>query len=398
MRHSARLGASALVLSFASVLTVGIVVSAGPAAAAAVAAPAPVVAQHGLGARVSLTSAPAPAPVPVPVRTAVATSSALVVLPTSIDLKKWAVTPGNQGALNSCVPWTIDYAMLGWYSRYSGRLGQPFAPMYTYSQINAGGDWGSDPTAALQLAVTQGNATRAAYPRGDSNWKTAPTAAERFSAAQFKVKSFTTVFVGVNRPGATTLLKQAIATNHPVAIELSVRYGFDYLAKSPTATDTDTTSAVRGDHEVLAVGYDATGLIVQNSWGTGWANGGFGRISWAVVQKDVGEAETITGFAKNATAPSVSVPVVGRAVTVVKGRTNTHAVSWHDTLGDTGAVTANNAWYQVDSGPFVAVRLASAKATSFTLVTKIGHRYRVAARDAAGGHVGTIRYSATFVG
>ena len=137
------------------------------------------------------------------------------------------------------------------------------------------------------------------------------------NAARFKIKGYTTLFAGVSQAGNVTLLKQALATNHPVAIKMSVRHGFDSLANQPSAVDDDTITDIRGDHEVLAVGYDAAGLIVENSWGTGWANGGFGRISWAVVQKDVGEAETIAGFVQAAPAPlpatKTSIPSVHRS-------------------------------------------------------------------------------------
>ncbi len=392
MRHLSRSAACILTLPLLGAFGIGSVVTAEAAVAAPSTVPVSVAAEHGLGA---LTSTVTPAP---PVAAVAARSAAAAVLPVSVDLKKWAVTPGNQGSSNSCVAWVVDYAMLGWYGRYSGRVGQPFAPMYTYSQINGGVDNGSSPAAALRLGVAQGNDTRANYSPGDSNWKTQPTAAQRVSASRFKIRSFTTLFVGANRATNSTTLKQALASNHPVAIEMSVRYGFDYLSKSPSAVDTDTTSAVRGEHEVLAIGYDASGLIVQNSWGTGWANGGFGRISWAVVQKDVGEAETIEGFAQAATAPAAGVPNAGRAVVVVKGVTDKYNVTWHNTLGDTGAVTANSAWYQVDGGRWIMVKLASATSTSFALVARVGHHYRVAARAAAGGHVGAVRYGTTFAG
>jgi hypothetical protein len=390
VRHPARVGVCGL-----AVLILGAVCSARPVSAAPVAATPSIIAGHGLGVRTSETADTSPTP---PLRSAVARSSALSVLPARVDLTQWAMVPGNQGSVNSCVPWAIDYALLGWYSRYSGLVGAPFAPMYTYSQINGGGDWGSDPVTALQLAVTQGNDTRADYSSGDTNWKTLPTSAQRTNAGRFRIKGYTVLFTGSNQPGNSRSLQQALATNHPVAITLAVRHGFDYLATGSIATDTDTTSDIRGNHEILAVGYDATGLIVQNSWGTAWANGGFGRISWGVVQHDVVEAETIDGFVQAATAPTVSVPVVGRAVAVFAARTNKHSIVWRATAGTTGAVTDSRAWVQIDGHAFVSVKLGSSTATSFSLVTVVGHRYRIAVRATAGTKVGTARYSATFAG
>ena len=97
------------------------------------------------------------------------------VLPASMNLRTWAMPVGNQGAVGSCVTWAINYGMLGWYSKKLGRVGQPFAPMYTYSQIHVGGgDNGSYPTDALAVAQSQGSDTKAHYSHGDFDWQDTP--------------------------------------------------------------------------------------------------------------------------------------------------------------------------------------------------------------------------------
>jgi hypothetical protein len=380
------------ICSFVSVVIVGAtVLAAGAASASAESAP---FAAHGLGAR-KPTERLAPR----------AGVFALDVLPASVNLRQWAVAPGNQGQVGSCVAWAIDYGMLGWYSRFSGRAGQPFAPMYTYSQINNGVDNGSDPTAALELAVTQGNDTRADYTQGDYNWRTKPTAAERVNAAHWKIKSYDTLFMSANQAGNATAMKHALATNHPVAIVIAVRHGFDILGANPAAVDNDSTSPIRGYHEVLALGYDSAGLVIQNSWGTDWANGGFGRLSWKVVQKDVEQAQTIEGFAPlppaPPTPPTVTTPTVAVVPTGTGGAAGassvvSYEVTWKGTAGTSGAINHYDAWYQVDGGALVRVPLASPTATSFTLAARAGHTYRVAARASSATKVGVVRYSAQF--
>jgi hypothetical protein len=374
--------ASALVFGVAASLVT--VLGAGSAAAA----PAGL---HPLGARLP-TQRIAP-------RTALARSArALAALPATVDLRRWAVTPGNQGSLASCVAWTVDYAMLGWYSRFQGLAGQPFAPMYTYAQLATSGDTGILPSAALTLATTQGDDTRAHYPQGDTNWKAQPSAAERTNAARFRITGYTTLFIGANQAGITAQLKQALATNHPVAIEIAVRAGFDSLGASPAAVDNDSTSPTRGYHEVLAVGYDAAGLIIQNSWGTAWAGDGFGRLSWSVVQRDVWEAETISGFATVPTLPTVTAPVASyRTATARAGATTPYTFTWKGAAGTSGAITHYEAWYQMDGRALTVVHLASPRATSFTLDARVGHRYRIAVRAGTASRVGAVRYGATFV-
>jgi hypothetical protein len=337
---------------------------------------------HGLGAQLPTQRVAPPRP----------GFAALSVLPASVDLRAWAVTPGDQGAVGSCVAWAIDYAMLGWYSRRDGRPGQPFAPMYTYSQINGGRDEGSSPQAAFQVAVTQGNDTRAHYPQGDYDWRSQPTAAERANAAHYKIKAWHSVFMGANQSGTIDALKHALAAQKPVAVTMAVRNGFDTLGSAPSAVDDDISSSIRGYHEVLALGYDASGLLIQNSWGTGWANGGFGRLSWRVVQYDLWEGNTIDGFA--APAPprvtSVGVGLLGRP------RRNAAALNfravWNATSGTSGAITRYDVWLQ-DGRHTTLRRLTSPLARGLNFVVRKGHSYRVWVRARAGSQVGPMRLS-----
>ena len=376
----------ALTAPVATALTAGAASAAtGPTSSVAAAT----VAAHGLGALVPTTR----------IAPAAGQMSALAVVPASVDLRKWAVTPGNQGALGSCVTWAIDYAMLGWYAHLDGRVGAPFAPMYTYSQIHIGaGDGGSYPSAALQVATNQGNDTRAHYTQGDYDWSTKPTAAEHTNAAQFKIKGSTTLFSGANQAGTVAALKQALAANHPVAIEMAVRNGFDFLGPGSAAVDDDITTGIRGYHEVLALGYDSAGLLIQNSWGTGWADAGFGRLSWRVVQNDVWEGDTIAGFVAPVTAPKVTAPagvvVTTTAATAKAAATVTYKLTWKATTGNSGPVTRYDAWSQTDGGANLAVKLTAVTATSFTFVTHVGHTYRFGVRATAGSHSSAVVFSA----
>jgi hypothetical protein len=325
--------------------------------------------------------------------------SALAVLPVNVDLRQWAVPAGNQGQVSSCVTWAIDYAMLGWYSRYSGRAGQPFAPMYTYSQINGGADVGTYPAAALDIAKTQGSDTRAHYTHGDYDWRTKPTAAEKANAANYKIKSYTTLFMGAGQAASATLIKQALSTKRPVAIEMAVRHGFDVLGAAPTAVDNDSTSAIRGYHEVLAVGYDAAGLIIQNSWGAGWANNGFGRLSWRVVLRDVWEGDTIEGFATPPTPPKLTAPVaaIQTAPGLPAATPITYKVTWTGTPGTSGPITKYDAYYQVDGGALITVKPAPGTSTTFNLVARSGHTYRIGVRATAGTVASRITYGTAFL-
>lgn len=247
---------------------------------------------HGLGALLPNTTKAA----------AAAPAGAAAALPTGVDLRAWSVPIGDQGQVGSCVAWTIAYDMMGWYANRNQTLGNIFAPMYMYSQINIGESQGQDSGAYAQdgfnLAVNQGVPLQSQYTYPNTqDWRDQPTAADRAAAAQHKATAYTVLFASNTGAGGgyngQVAIQQVLATNNPVAISLRVRPGFDALSPY-VLEDTDTTGSVRGNHEVMVVGYDANGLIIQNHWGTGWGSSGFGHLSWAVVQADVYEAEAMS--------------------------------------------------------------------------------------------------------
>ncbi|MFC6841928.1 C1 family peptidase [Xanthomonas theicola] len=174
-----------------------------------------------------------------------------------------------------------------------------FAPMYVYSQINPGRDQGVDAGAyavdALNLAIDQGIDTAQDYSQGDFDYMDLPTKAERSNAARYKwqlFKEYEVLFANENGgggPDLTAALKLAISQYRPVAIGMVLRPGFRNLSRSNTI-DRDTTGALSGGHEVLAVGYNSDGLIVENHWGPKWGSNGYGVVAWNVVEHDVLEA------------------------------------------------------------------------------------------------------------
>lgn len=222
--------------------------------------------------------------------------------PDSYDLTKWAVAPGRQGRIKSCVGWTIGRDLAGWYANYLNKSVTEFAPMYVYSQINLGKDNGTDGGAfavdAIKLVIDQGIDTASDYTQGYSDYKDLPTQAEKSNAAQYKSQLFSNywvIYANSNGNGGSDLsnaIKLAIANNHPVAIALKYRAGhggFKKLRSDSSLYDNVSGKVVEG-HEVLALGYNADGLVIENHWGTRWGDKGFATLSWKVVEQDVMEA------------------------------------------------------------------------------------------------------------
>jgi hypothetical protein len=306
------------------------------------------------------------------VRNVAGVSALATVLPASVSLKNYAVPVGNQGYVGSCVAWAIDYGMLGWYAKKAGRVGQPFAPMYVYSQINFGYDSGSYPTDAFDVLVSQGSDTQAHYSHNNFDWWDKPNSAEKANAGHYKISGYHTLFMGAGQAGSATAIKTALAANHPVAITIPVRPGFDNMGTSATSVDNDYTGAIRGYHEVLALGYDAAGLVIQNSWGTNWGAAGFGKLSWNVVNHDVWEADYADGLAADDAAP---VMLTVTAAPVTTGSLGVGTVPYKFSWTSLGTVTNYSVTYSANGGGAVPVTLANPKATSYTFNATPGTTY-----------------------
>ena len=333
-----------------------------------------------------------------------------VSAPVSYDISSYHVAVGNQGSTQSCVAWAIGYALMGWQARRAGLADPGFAPYYVYSQINNGVDAGSSPADAINIVTSQGVDTTADYWQQTSTdlkvrLFTQPTAAERANAAQWRATAAVTPLFSGYAAGTAGIdqIKSTIAAGEPVAILMRDRAGLKALT-STSNLDSDVTGNYVDNHEVLALAYNATGLFVQNSWGTGWGSAGFGWLSWNVVQQDVIAAHYVAGLARSTagdtTGPSVSAPAslpqLGSSL-ATSGVTK-FVTSFSAT--DSSGVASTLVDVQVDGGTWTALTLAAATTTSFTYDLAPGHTYRFSASayDTKGNWSGWVTAPAFTVG
>jgi autotransporter-associated beta strand protein len=276
--------------------------------------------------------------------------------------------------------------------------------MYTYSQIhvdNTFGGGGSSPADALYVAYTQGNDTMSHYtPTDTADFRTTPDASERASAANYKaLPPPAALWAHTNGSGegviAEDLIKNALAGNQPVALGMHLRDGFYAMNNPGIFYDTDVTTSyldrVTGkerNHEVLALGYDQAGVWIQNSWGTGFGQGGFAELSWQVIDTDVYDARTMSGFAAGSTADTTPPSVTAPVETIVGGTVGTGVpvkVSWSAT--DASGIASYELWVSTNGGAWVQDTSVPVSATSKTYTAMaVGKSYRffVRAYDNAG--------------
>ena len=139
----------------------------------------------------------------------------------------------------------------------------------------------------------------------------------------------------------------------------------------------------------MATGYDQAGLWFQNSWGTRWGYKGYGHVSWRVVEQDVFEAYTISGFTAAQTGDT-SPPVMGSVTAGLNGYPLTSTATpvqfdWSAT--DNVGVTAYEVDVTTDNGTnWARDTYSPVNATAIARLLAFGttYSYAVRARDATG--------------
>jgi hypothetical protein len=180
--------------------------------------------------------------------------------------------------------------------------------MYVYSQVVIGRDGGAVPSAAYGVLAKQGIPSQAVYSQGNYNWKSLPTSTEKAEAAGHKSAGLQWI-TGGNYGGGTAVklaFERALASGHPATLSMEVFEPFFNLdAGHSTLKLANIKGTVdEGGHEVTAIGYNSTGLVIENSWGTDWGNRGFATLGWDFVEAYVADGAIIDGFAP-LSAPSV---------------------------------------------------------------------------------------------
>jgi hypothetical protein len=231
------------------------------------------------------------------------------VLPASVDLRANVPAVQNQGAIGDCTAWAIGYYSIGELVNASHGTGAPFAPLYLYLRSLRGGstapDGGTSGWDTLTEAQANGIDTQANYTQGTMNFQIAPSAAEVANAANYKVTQWAHLFQGTGQGGvARTEIETALAAGDPVALAYEVYDNFETLG--PNQVYNGPAGADEGGHMVTAVGYNATGVIIRNSWGTAWGTNGDATLSWAYVDQYTEDAYSVGAVSTPAAAAPAS--------------------------------------------------------------------------------------------
>ena len=210
-------------------------------------------------------------------------------LPPLVDLRDRFPPAGDQGEQGSCVGWAVGYAARSYYNTAPGAGSRLTAdripsPAYIYDSIRRAGascDTGTRISAALDL-LKKGAMALAEYPYDERQCRR-PGAGIAARASKFRIADWQVVDTD-----RLDQVKGKLTEGHPVVIGMRPNRAFHRL-RGRMVWRAGLPGKDDGNHAITVVGYSERGryFTVMNSWGRGWGERGFGRISYDTFRKRV---------------------------------------------------------------------------------------------------------------
>ncbi len=220
--------------------------------------------------------------------------------PRSVLLTEWLPPVGDQGNQNSCAGWSTAYYCYS-YSVAKQRKLTPqqrsdprfqFSPAFLYHKVNGGKDEGSIMRNIFDVLGKEGCATLAEMPYNVEDFTSPPSAAATARAANYKSRSVGCLFTA-GKVDVEALKTYLAEVKQPFVVSVLI---FSDFPKVGQKIDKDfvydlTVPAIKGNlvggHAIAIVGYDddKKAFRMVNSWGPGWADGGFLWLSEAFLKE-----------------------------------------------------------------------------------------------------------------
>lgn len=205
-----------------------------------------------------------------------------------VDLSPEFPPPGNQGRQNSCVGWTLAYALKSYQERKEegNRLrtitGKPdynhvFSPAFLYNQLNHGRDGGVHIHLALRFLEEKGVCTWNDMPYNSKDYRSQPSGQAQINAKRYRINTWRRI-----NTQSLKEMKTHLQAGYPLAVGALIDEGFARYNHPPGWIWRDKLGTDKGAHAILVVGYDdnRNAFKVINSWGRKWGENGYGWIDY----------------------------------------------------------------------------------------------------------------------
>jgi C1A family cysteine protease len=216
-------------------------------------------------------------------------------LPSSYDNSGNYPAVGNQGYQGSCVGWAVAYAYKSAQDKLDHGYLIPFSPSYVYNQLTERTEWtivdgtkydntGIKVADAMELVANQGICPLSEMPYDATDPDTTPTDIQKASAYPHRSTGYYTTTVKGYTTQNTVDCKTAIASTGGVVLSIPIYSDFGAISTSNPVYD-QYSGTLQGWHAVCLVGWDDARRAFKfiNSWGDWWGIGGYGWISYDIV-------------------------------------------------------------------------------------------------------------------
>jgi len=266
-------------------------------------------------------------------------------LPAVVDLSANMPPVGNQGDQQSCVAWTVAYALKSYQEKLESGGQINFSPSFIYNQINNGLNVPTYMTDALKVLSEQGVCRLEEMPYNEKDWTTKPSEQTRTNATAYRIDFWRQVNVQDNKE-----VKAQLAAGYPVMIgaEVSKKFITDGYGQKENYVWSETGESA-GGHAMLLVGYDDNKkqFKLMNSWGTEWGDRGFGYLDYKlasqVIKYGFVARDAYTNYARNT---PVETPVT--TTTLVDSRLTDYD-DYNQFAADTASISSSDVQYNVEN-------------------------------------------------
>ncbi|WP_392482302.1 C1 family peptidase [Nostoc sp. C110] len=229
------------------------------------------------------------------------TENVYLLMPEFVDLTFWCSPIEDQGSLDSCTAHAgvalMEYFEKRSFDRYvdASRL---FLYKATRNLMHRQGDAGASLRETIKAMALFGVPPEEYWPYIEDKFDEEPTPfCYSFGQSYQALKYFRLNPLGTTEDILLFRIKAALAAGFPCAFGFTMYYSIEDLNPSGYIPYPVKNDKVKGGHAVVAVGYDdhkvienpdgsrrsQGALLIRNSWGTDWGEGGYGWLPYDYV-------------------------------------------------------------------------------------------------------------------
>ena len=215
--------------------------------------------------------------------------------PLQVDLRPWFSPIEIQGSIGSCTA-NAAVGLLEYFERRANNRFIDASRLFLYKAernlLGWTGDTGAYLRTAMGALVLFGAPPERYWPYNTASFDVEPPAFCYAFGANFQaLRYFRFDPVGTSPVQALANIKSYLAAGFPSMFGFPVYPEYDHPLPGALVAYPGPNSQSRGGHANVAAGYDDNimigadkgALLIRNSWGTGWANGGYGWLSYKYV-------------------------------------------------------------------------------------------------------------------